>query len=111
MTMNSMNIAIFTFVLASPLPAQWIKYPTAGIPRTADGKPDLSAPAPKTADGKPDLSGLWHQPNGVKYPVNLAADLKPADVSYQPWAAALYQEHQDNISKDDPVGHCNFPGV
>ena len=39
--------------------AQWAPYPTPGIPRTADGKPNLSAPAPKTADGKPDLTGIW----------------------------------------------------
>ena len=39
--------------------AQWVHYPTAGIPRTADGKPDLNAPAPKLADGKPDVSGIW----------------------------------------------------
>ena len=38
--------------------AQWLNHPTPGIPRTADGKPDLSAPVPRTADGKPDLSGL-----------------------------------------------------
>jgi hypothetical protein len=42
-----------------PLSAQWLNYPTHGIPRTADGKPDLAAPAPKTPDGKPDLSGIW----------------------------------------------------
>jgi len=41
------------------LSAQWVHYPTPGIPRTADGKPNLSAPPPKTADGKPDLSGIW----------------------------------------------------
>src|SRR5579884_3414266 len=41
------------------LPAQWIHYPTAGVPRTRDGKPNLSAPAPRTRDGKPDLSGMW----------------------------------------------------
>jgi hypothetical protein len=111
MTMKSTNLAILTFALAATLSAQWIKYPTAGIPRTADGKPDLAAPAPRTSDGKPDLSGLWHQPNGVKYTVNLAADLKPADVPFQPWAQALYQQRQDSISKDDPVGHCNFPGI
>jgi hypothetical protein len=40
--------------------AQWLHYPTDGIPRKADGKPDLAAPAPKLPDGKPDLSGLWH---------------------------------------------------
>jgi hypothetical protein len=39
--------------------AQWAPYPTPGIPRTADGKPNLSAPTPKTADGKPDLTGIW----------------------------------------------------
>jgi hypothetical protein len=30
-----------------PLIAQWLNYPTPGIPRTADGKPDLSAPTPR----------------------------------------------------------------
>src|SRR5579863_9730792 len=38
---------------------QWVNYPTPGMPRTRDGKPNLSGPAPRTADGKPDLSGLW----------------------------------------------------
>jgi hypothetical protein len=42
---------------------QWINYPTRAIPRTADGKPNLSAPAPRTMDGKPDLSGIWEQLN------------------------------------------------
>ena len=43
--------------------AQWIDYPTRGIPRKADGKPNLSAPAPKTADGKPNFSGVWEHLN------------------------------------------------
>ena len=50
------------FVLAAfpgGVSAQWLNYPTPGVPRTADGKPNLSAPAPRTADGKPDLSGMW----------------------------------------------------
>ena len=42
-----------------PAGAQWLDYPTKGIPRTTDGKPNLTAPAPKTPDGKPDLAGLW----------------------------------------------------
>jgi hypothetical protein len=100
---------LLTFTAAAS--AQWIKYPTPGMPRTPDGKPNLTAPAPRTSDGHPDLSGLWHQPNGVKYTVNLAADLPPDAVLFQPWAAALYKERQDTISKDDPVGHCNFPGI
>lgn len=91
-----------TCVLVS---AQWIKYPTAGIPRTPDDKPVLTASAPKTSDGKPDLSGLWKAPNG-KYLANLAADLKPEDVPFQPWAAALYKQRQDNLAKDRPTAHC-----
>ena len=43
--------------------AQWLNYPTLGIPRTQDGKPNLSAAVPKTTDGKPDLSGIWSRGN------------------------------------------------
>ena len=44
---------------AVPPPAQWINYPTPGLPRNADGTPNLTAPAPRTADGKPDFSGVY----------------------------------------------------
>ena len=44
--------------------AQWINYPDPGIPRTADGKPNLTAPAQRTRDGKIDLGGLWNNPDG-----------------------------------------------
>jgi len=40
-------------------PGQWLNHPTPGTPRTADGKPNLSAKAPRASDGKPDLSGVW----------------------------------------------------
>jgi hypothetical protein len=106
-----MKRTIIAVLLSTTAPAQWLHYPTAGIPRTADGKPDLAAPAPKTVEGKPDFSGIWQQANGVKYTVNLAADLPAGDVVLQPWAAAVYKQRQDTISKDDPVGHCNLPGI
>ena len=38
--------------------AQWLNHRDPGIPRTADGKLNLSAPVPRL-DGKPDLSGVW----------------------------------------------------
>ena len=46
-------------LLAGVADAQWLQYPDPRSPRTADGRPDLSAPAPTTPDGKPDLSGVW----------------------------------------------------
>ena len=59
-------VALVTFLTATHLPAQWFKYPTAGVPRKPDGKVDMSAPAPRMADGKPDFSGVWTtaEPNG-----------------------------------------------
>ena len=57
---SGIALVVLSLVLpAGALDAQWLKEPTKGIPRTADGKPNLTAPAPRTADGKPDLSGLW----------------------------------------------------
>src|SRR5437667_7950646 len=44
---------------SSSISAQWPAYTPPGVPKGADGKPDLTAPAPRTADGKPDLSGVW----------------------------------------------------
>ena len=63
--------AFLVFLSASTwLPAQWLRYTDSDIPRTADGKPNLSAPAPKMPDGKPDLSGVWAVANSEMAPPN-----------------------------------------
>ena len=98
-----------TVLLAAAAPAQWLDYPMPGIPRTPDGKPNLSAPAPKTADGRPILTGLWKPVGG--YIVNIAKDLKPGEVPFQPWAEALFKQRQETQSKDDPTGWCVPGGV
>jgi len=90
----------------SPLVAQWAARPTPGLPRLADGKPNLSAPAPRTADGKPDLSGVWRIHKS--YLLNAAPDLKPGDI--QPWAAALYKQSADNYRNDTDGINCLPPG-
>jgi hypothetical protein len=88
----------------APAGAQWLNYPTKGTPRLPNGKANLSAPTPRRADGKPDLTGVWM---GVtKYMINIAADLKPEDVPFQPWAAVEYKRRRDTESKDDPSALC-----
>jgi hypothetical protein len=84
-------------VFVSLLPAQWVNHPTPGIPRAADGKPNLTAPAPRTSDRKPDLTGLWSGFNGV-------TDLKLDEA--QPWAQTLIQQRVDNFGKDNPRYRC-----
>jgi hypothetical protein len=69
--------------LVTPLAAQCVQHPTPGIPRTAEGKPNLTAPAPRTPDGKPDLSGLWSTPIDTavgNIAVRNVGDLKPGDI-------------------------------
>ena len=51
--------------------AQYLKHPDPRIPRTADGKPNLAAPAPRLPDGKPDLSGIWNAADG-RFLTNIA---------------------------------------
>lgn len=102
---------------AAPLTAQWLNLPTPGVPRNAEGKPDLSAPAPRTAGGKPDLSGIWeleHAPcpaagcsdyvAGPEF-LNLGAKL-PGGLPYQPWAAALVKQRTAQQGAGDPVARC-----
>jgi hypothetical protein len=98
-----MRLAILSAVLATQLAGQWVHYPTPGIPRTKDGKPNLSAPTPRTPEGKPDFSGIWQAPS-AKQLTNLAAD--GVEVSMLPWAAKVYQERQGNFGKDSPSSFC-----
>jgi hypothetical protein len=52
-------ILLPALLLSSSLWAQWPSQKNPGIPRTADGKPDLSAKVRRAAEGKPDRSGVW----------------------------------------------------
>lgn len=111
-------------LLAAPVSAQWLSQPAPGIPRTQDGKPNLSAKAPRAPRGKPDLSGIWRpepDPNGTpdpfapeilpRYFLNITADLKPDEVPFQPWAAALFKQRRERRGADDPISRCQPIGV
>ena len=101
--MKTFGMAIVFSALATPLAAQWLAHPTPGIPRAADGKPNLTAPAPRTPDGKVDMSGLWQRIN-QKYRRNIAADLKPEEI--QPWARELVAERMEDLGKDHMAVQC-----
>jgi hypothetical protein len=111
--------------------AQWLNYPTPGIPRLPNGKPDLAAKAPRTADGKPDLSGVWHvqaetmeekrrlfgadfgtefvpgmEPTTISnYAWNIMLDYKPGEIVMTPEAEAIVKRRSrgDEIP---PTTHC-----
>jgi hypothetical protein len=102
-----MRLAIFAFVAATAS-AQWLNYPTPGIPRTADGKLNLSAPAPKTSGGTLDLSGVWTADTGNRQELNADPGIfaRPSGGPLQPWAAALDQQHREMLLKDDPSARC-----
>jgi len=98
--------------------AQWLKYPTAGVPRTKDGKPNRAAPAPRAADGKPDLSGIWDIEHNRPCPPGGCADMEVGQefvnigwslkggLPYQPWAADARKTRMLENGKDDPSSHC-----
>jgi hypothetical protein len=107
--------------------AQWLNHPTPGIPRTPDGKPNLSARTPRAADGRPNLSGLWQTQaapadmlerlipgatNGAgeeplsQYYINILSDFAPEVAPVQPSAAALFLQRAKTFSTESPLSHC-----
>jgi hypothetical protein len=121
--------ALLTILAALPLPAraQWSSFPTPGVPKTADGKPNLQAPAPRTADGKPDLTGMWEnswfykgkigtppvsppgEPPAASF-FNVGANIK-GGLPMRPWAAELVNERKARGTRDNPDANCLPMGI
>ena len=103
-------LVVAMFVMNASIAAQWLKYPTPGIPRTADGKPDMSAPVPRQSNGRPVLAGLWRPSPGIVG--DMTRGIKSGEtVPFQPWAEALFKERRANDSRDDPTARCVVGGV
>jgi len=115
----SSRILIIVVSQALAIQAQWLDFPTAGIPRTADGKPILTGRSPRTPDGKPDFSGLWEPEAGAVTALGEALASEFLDIAvnrkeplpYQPWALELRKTRQANAGKDDPSARCLPLGV
>ena len=133
-TSVTFGVIAVVVAIALPITAQWPAYPKRGVPRTASGQPDLTAPTPRTADGKPDLSGIWDngrntnaQRGGRGADLNTApaargaaaANAGPPNATFfnvgagfsdglpfQPWAAELVKKRMADNSKDNPDAHC-----
>jgi hypothetical protein len=120
MAAQSLPALVLFAIFCFSAPAQWLHYPTAGIPRGPDGRPNLEAPAPQTADHHPNLSGLWSAEK-KPCPPSGCADMMINDqfmdigsgitggLPLQPWAAELTKKRTLENGKDDPTSRC-LPG-
>ena len=125
-------VAALVIAALGGIEAQSLNYRDPSIPRTKDGRPNLSAPAPRV-NGKPDLSGVWQaertpvsefvrvlgpglpdiQPdlNDItKHVLNVLWDIPPAEQPVRPDAAAIMQQRQKS-GQDFPTAYCQPSSV
>ena len=116
----SVAVALAALLASAPAVAQWVGYPTAGVPRKADGKADMTAPAPRLTNGKPDFSGIWISdrteegqetitdasslPSGWQL-ASMGASME-GGLPYQAWQLPIVKKRTENLAIDDPHIRC-----
>ena len=129
-----MRAATLVLLTALCSNAQWMHSPTPGIPRTRDGKANLTAAAPRV-NGKPDLSGLWQVEatpfeeitrlfgpglgtlsvpgddlrTFSKYAISVLADFKQEEAPMRPEAAKITLDRLKTGGTSNPTTQC-LPG-
>jgi hypothetical protein len=105
------SLGVLLLAVTPPVFAQWWLDVPDNVPRTADGEPNLMAPAPRLPGGTPDLRGIWYQDSN-RFTRDIAADIGADAVPYQPWARALAEERATGAhSREDPDANCLPQGV
>jgi hypothetical protein len=133
MALPAFSRVVLTVILSAAFSnarAQWPNFPTSSVPKTADGKPNLTGPVPRTADNHPDLNGIWEyyrdrtlEPTPPPPPVkdaslglsvvapgsnpffNIGYGI-PGGLPFTPWALALRKSRMAENNKDNPDAHC-----
>jgi hypothetical protein len=89
------RLFVLIALLSTGANAQWLNFPTPGIPRLPSGEPNLAAPTPHAADGKPDLSGVWmHETTSVAEVKRLFGSSFDADITLAPPGMEIGTQHK-----------------
>lgn len=108
--MRRRSLAVFIFTAALSL---------VHVPATSAQAPGPNIP--RTPDGKPDLSGIWQVLNTAAWDIQDHAAQKGVpggqgvvvgnEIPYQPWALARKKENSEQRATRDTEAKCYLPGV
>jgi hypothetical protein len=110
--------AVIIAAFSASVSAQWPRREPTGVPKSPDGKVNLTAPTPRSPDGKPNLAGIWEVSPRREKPGEAPPGRPPLAVfanigvnfteglPFQPWAAELSKKRVANQRYDNPDALC-----